>query len=191
MQYWWMPKGTPPDRIEVFANALEQALNTDLVRDWLANVQSDPVFAKGEALQRRTDRLESQVSTVNLQEPVDMPNLPAIVLVSVVVFGLAVGARALRSRHSFANVTSPAPTARYGLAVGCGLLVIAYALVLGWDVDGWSIGFWPVTLVFVAAIGLLLAPDRRRATGWVIGLALLLAIGLQYLLTQVFVIDLP
>jgi len=190
MQYWWMPKGTPQPRVERFAAALEEAMQTDTVREWLANVRSEPAFVEGEALRKRIDRLEEQVATVNLQAPVDMPNLPLVVLVSVIALAAVVGVRTLRGRPSAVEKTSgPAP--RYKLALICGLLIIAYVLALAIDVGGSSIGFRAATLVFIIAVGLLLARDRRRAAPWVIGLAVLLAFGLAYLLTEVFVIDLP
>lgn len=191
MQYWWMPKGTPPDRVETFARALEQAMQTDTVRDWLANVRSEPDFATGQALQQRLEKLESQVATVNLQERVDMPNLPGIVLTCVVALGAVVGVRALQTGSAIGREESGAIKPHYGLAMICGLLVVAYVLALAIDVRGFSLGFRLATMAFITAIGWFLAGGRVRAARWVVGLAILLAMGLHYLLTKVVVIDLP
>ena len=166
-------------------------MQTDTVRDWLEKVQSDPAFAKGPELQDRIAHLEAQVSTVNLQEPVDMPNLPMIVLVGVLGLGTIVSVRALRTPASVAEKPAALPSARYRLVVLCGLLVIAYVTALAIELNGHSIGFRIATLSFVIAIGACLSRDRMRTMPWIVALALLMAFGLEYLLTRVFVIDLP
>ncbi len=190
MQYWWMPKGTPPDRVQTFAYALEQAMQTDIVRGWLANVRSEPDFSTGQPLQLRLEKLEAQVATVNLQERVDMPNLPRIVLICVAALGAVVGVRALRPGGAVRQKESGAIKPRYGLAMICGLLVVAYVLALAIDVRGFSLGFRLATMAFITAIGWSLAGSRLRGAGVVV-LAILLALGLHFLLTKVAVIDLP
>ena len=191
MQYWWMPKRTPSDRVETFASVLEHAMQSDTVRDWLANVRSEPEFATGQPLRKRLENLESQVATVNLQEPVDMPNLPVIVLLCVMGLGTVVGIRSLRSTTTSKQTSSTNAPPHYRLAMVCGLLVVAYVLALAVDVRGLSPGFRAATLVFVTAIGWSLARGDRKSMRWVVGLALLLALGLHFLLTYVVVVDLP
>lgn len=191
MHYWWMPKGTPPDCVKTFARALEQAMQTDIVRDWLVNVRSEPDFVTGQPLQRRLEKLESQVATVNLREPIDMPNLPAIVLMCVVALGAVVGVRTLRTGKAVRQAESGETKPRYGLAIVCGLLVVAYVLALAVDVRGCSLGFRAATMAFITAIGWTLAGGRLRAAPRVVALAALMAIGLHFLLTEVVVIDLP
>mgnify|MGYP002624162634 CR=1 FL=1 len=191
MQYWWMPKGTPQERVDVFAAALEQALDTPTVQNWLANVQSDPTFVQGNALKQRIEHLEQQVGTVNLQERVDMPNLPAWITAGVVVLSLLTGLRTLRSGTAAGGSSSKISKSHYGLLLYSALLVLLYVLALAIDINGNSIGFRTATLIFVIALGMLLSHHHRRSAPLVIVLALLLAFGLSYLLTQVFVIDLP
>ena len=191
MQYWWMPKGTPPERVDVFADALEKAMQTDEIRQWLAKVQSEPTFARGEALQDRIVRLEEQVGTVNLSEPVDVPDLPLLTLCAVILLSAVVGVRSLRRAARTTAPTQVREAPRSRLALVCGAVVVLYVLALAVDINGKSVGYQAATLVFVVGMGAMLAKDRRRAMPWIIGLALVLSLGLSYLLTQVFVIDLP
>ncbi len=85
MQFWWAPKGTPPDRVEFFAEMLASAMNTPQVEQRLAQLHIDPVFITGDDLdgviKSRSRRLEKLV----VEAPVGVPPLEWIVLSFVVV----------------------------------------------------------------------------------------------------------
>ncbi|QDU98362.1 Bug family tripartite tricarboxylate transporter substrate binding protein [Lignipirellula cremea] len=207
MHYWWMPKGTPPARIAVFAKALEQAMQTEEVQDWLAQVESDPVYMEGEPLKRRLERLETKIAAVDLRRPIDLPDLPGLVLAATLLLAGCVVGRAVYRRFRLASspvekaatvaVTeddgpvAPAPAPRYGLALVCIALTTAYVAALGLEFHGLSVGFRAATAVYAAAISLCLAPFDWRRLPWIAGLSAVLSLGLHFLFTQVFVTDLP
>lgn len=52
--HWWLaPKGTPKDRIDILANALEKAFATDLVQAKWKTLSMTPNFMKGAAVAER------------------------------------------------------------------------------------------------------------------------------------------
>lgn len=190
MQYWWMPKGTPPRRVEIFARALREAMQTDDVRRRLAQVHSTPTFAEGPQLQRRLDRLEQRVAQVDLRKSFAMPNLPAIVFAAIVALTGVVLVRS-RVRTKVAGDAEDKTSPRYSLAAACLVLTAVYVAALGLDLTGLRVGFRIATLLYVLAIGLCIAGRQRKTTPWIVALALVLSFGLHYVFTQVLVTDLP
>lgn len=47
---WYMPEGTPDARVETMANALEEAMNAEVVQDFFEATSTAPLFLKGDAL---------------------------------------------------------------------------------------------------------------------------------------------
>ena len=45
--YWWVPKGTPPNRIATLAKALRAALDTEFLKQRMAEAHYEPVFLTG------------------------------------------------------------------------------------------------------------------------------------------------
>jgi tripartite-type tricarboxylate transporter receptor subunit TctC len=56
MNVWWMPKGTPQDRVDAFASALEKAMDDPEVRRHLKDSLMSAVFVRGSALGESVDR---------------------------------------------------------------------------------------------------------------------------------------
>ena len=88
MQFWWAPKGTPPERVQFFAEVLRKAMQTPEVQERLAQLHIEPVFLTGDELKAaiidRDDRLQSLV----VEGPVGVPPLEWIVLGFVVLCGV-------------------------------------------------------------------------------------------------------
>lgn len=88
MQFWWAPKGTPPDRVQFFADLLRKAMQTPQVLERLAQLHIEPVFLTGDDLDQvivaRGKRLEKMV----VEAPVGVPPLEWIVLGFVVLCGV-------------------------------------------------------------------------------------------------------
>jgi len=187
MHYWWMPKGTPRERAERFAAALREAMQTPAVQRQLARVHSEPTFADRAEVLRRMKRLERRVATVDLRESVGMPNLPAILFTAVMLLAVAAAIRAIRQRAAAPPRQDDEASHRTAVTVATLILTFFYALVLSRD---W-VDFRVATVVFVVASGITLAHRRRRMALWIVPLALILAFGLHYLFTRVFVTDLP
>jgi len=191
-QFWWMPKGAPPARVDFFANVLKRAMQSDYVRERLAEVHTKPSFYAGQDLTERLDRLEKNVAAVDLQRPVRMPNLPAILFGGIVVLGIVAGVR---------SWTTPSPAVEKKVAprtmfvlVSIGLTLL-YGLALSIDVNGVAIGFRWATLVFVAVLGLCIAWQNKqlnmRSGALILALALALSLGLHWVFTHLFTTDLP
>ena len=66
-------------------------------------------------------------------------------------------------------------------------MTIAYVLVLA----GGSVRYQWVTLVFLVGVIQTLSPDRHRAWPWAIGVAAVVAFGLDYLFRHILVADIP
>jgi putative tricarboxylic transport membrane protein len=51
--YWFAPKGTPQDRVDILADALEKAMATDYIKDAFEKQTVDHVFMRGEAFRKK------------------------------------------------------------------------------------------------------------------------------------------
>ncbi|MEM7383413.1 MAG: tripartite tricarboxylate transporter substrate binding protein [Verrucomicrobiota bacterium] len=87
IQFWWAPKGTPPDRVQFFSEVLRQTMNTPEVRERLMQLHIEPLFLTGkdldEVLEERGRRLEKLV----VEPPVGVPPLEWVVLAFVAICG--------------------------------------------------------------------------------------------------------
>ena len=191
MQYWWMPKGTPPDRIAVLATALDRALKTEQVRAWLEISHSQPVFTSGIKLDRRLEHLEDIVGSVELRHKVDMPNFPAYVAMGLGGCGGLIALRRLRTPQTSIRGDQKATWERYRRIIVCAAAVLAYAFVLSLNGRSVTVGFRPATFLFVMTVGLCLSRDRRRSFAWLVALSVVMSLGLHFVFTYVLVIDLP
>lgn len=87
MQFWWAPKGTPPERVQFFAEVLQKAMRTPQVQERLAQLHIEPLFLTGDDLDKviaaRGKRLESLV----VEASVGVPPLEWFVLGFVILCG--------------------------------------------------------------------------------------------------------
>lgn len=188
MHYWWVPKGTSSQRIEVLAAALEQAMQSELVQQKMAQIHCEPVFLQGLELQQHLEQLELEAASVAPGETTSTPNIPALVLIALTAAALlTVFPRRLSGPPRPASDLPNSDTLCWGTALLCLLLTVAYVWVMAL---GWS-GFRLATLVFVLAVGGTLARLRLRSLPPLIIAAVALSWGLHSLFTQVLVVDLP
>jgi len=182
--YWWAPKGTPQERIDVLAEALRKAIEKPEVRRRLQNMHIRPVFLRGEKLQARIDRSTKLYGRVSAAPPAKLPNYPAVV--STVILGLCLlrGWEIWRERRSAPTPTTPDEVApRHRAAILVVLLSFGYFAVLAFSPVPFS---WATGVFVLAAGGLLI---RRRTLVNIAGLcvlASLLGFGLNWLLVRVF-----
>ncbi len=184
-QFWWAPKGTPPDRIEKIADLLERAMNSDWLRKKYAEKSVDPVFLRGEALLAEIETKRAQIVGLKVddaeQNKGGLPVFGAILTGVGIFAGLSVflglsqkiAPSAVKTRRNWR------PAAIVGL-----LSAYLGLLSLHW------LPFWLATGLFAAAAGWILAPNLRTR-GIVAGAGVFLAIGLQFLFQNVLIIDLP
>jgi len=193
MQYWWVPRGTPQDRIDLLTEALRKAINTDYVRKQLAQGHIAPVFLRGQPLTDRLQVIDAQVSKVEIRDPDDLPDVATIALVIVLALGIVALVRARRQRHTGRSAlpTTRSPTSAFSerprLALTVILLTVVYVAALSTNV----VGFRPATIGFVLTGGLLLTDRRSKMFPAIVVTALAVGLGVHGLFTKVFFIDLP
>ncbi len=196
MQFWWAPKGTAAEPINVIASAVERAMNSEPVRTKLAQMRMDPRFLRGAELEaeirERTDRI-----AVVASRPIDsLPNFPMITAAIVLVLSLLVW---YRSRGDRRMTGEQDPISFRGLLSSLSVILITVVYVLGLQFT--AIGFRVLTVCFVFAVGISIARYSAAMAGSRVSLtrllsllgcvALLLSVGVHYLFTQVLVVDLP
>jgi len=194
MQFWWAPKHTPPEKIKVFADVLRRAMQTTQVQTKLDEIHTDRVFLDGAALQLSIAERESRYSSVVQRELVKLPNFPLIVLSAFVTLALVVAWEQRRSPSPPQAATADpahADLAGYAHRPKLAMVVVAvtacYIMVLQ---ANW-IDFRVATAVFIVGLGTLLADADFRRTPVLAAVAILMSVGLHYLLTNVFAIALP
>ena len=189
--FWWAPKGTPVDRIAVIRNALRRAMQSESVRAKLSEIVYDPIFLEGEALREKLVDRERRIAEVAADRPNSLPNFPAIVAGVVIALAFVVllqSKRAGRIRDPDKPSEGSQPArAEVRLAIACAILTIAYvgAMAAG------LFGFRTATIVFVPVLGGVLAHGRMRTFPPLALIAVVMSIGLHFILTNVLVIDLP
>ena len=90
MQFWWAPKGTPPDRVAHLAGMLQRAMQTQAVRDRLKQLQIEPVFLTGNELKQSITSRSAQLKDIQVERPPSLPPLEWLVLGAVILFGAMV-----------------------------------------------------------------------------------------------------
>ncbi|MEK6234707.1 MAG: tripartite tricarboxylate transporter substrate binding protein [Planctomycetales bacterium] len=196
--YWWTPKGTPPERVQVLAEALRKALKTEYVQKKMEEIHCKVLFLEGEALQASIDRTTQQMASVDLQQPKDLPNLPAFVMSVASGLLLLIGAatawewktnkaRGLPDSLKEDVESETKPTPHWGLALASAALALLY---VGSMTAGW-VSFRIATTAFV----LLLCGTLTRFHWKDMLVALIIAFttgfGLHFVFTKVLVTDLP
>ena len=191
MQFWWAPKGTDPHRISYLAGVLEQLMNSDEVRQELSRQQIEPVFLTGNALQQEIERRAARIAAVSQRPPLPLPDLPVIVLLAVCVSGIVVVAQSVAGKTRSSADTMPDSRFRVvtqNLTVLLTLVItVLYVLSLQ---SGW-IDFHPVTFLFVFLAGWIIASNLRTCWASLLTTAFVMSVGVHFLITRVFIIDLP
>jgi tripartite-type tricarboxylate transporter receptor subunit TctC len=62
--WWFAPKGTPAEAVAGFADALEEAAQTDRITTFFESQMFAPVILKGEALQASLDETWERIQPV-------------------------------------------------------------------------------------------------------------------------------
>lgn len=190
---WWVPQGTPSDRTQVLAAALQRAMQTEFVRDKLDELKYDPTFLTGADLKQRIDELERNVAQVVPRRPVGLPDTAGVIVVAVVVclvlIGLQfkIGTRAPRRPESEVMPGSPGLTAA-NVRV---LLVLAETIGYVCCLTQGGMGFRLATFGFVVLAGLTLLGTRKDRVLKVVAQSIVLSLGLHALFTRVFEVELP
>jgi tripartite-type tricarboxylate transporter receptor subunit TctC len=186
-QYWWMPKGTPSERADLFASALSRAMQSDYVRGKLAEMNVEPVFLTDGALEHHLAESTNAMSAVDPRATLSLPNLPAWTAAAAALFGAALVVSKLRAKVSVTQKLRESETPAQWLIVAASLaLTVVYAASV---IKGW-LGLGLGTSVFVVAMGCLLARNNRRLMVTAFVVAAIAGITFHGVFTKLFVIDL-
>lgn len=189
--FWWAPKGTPQERIEHVARALREAMQTESLRNTLAELKYEPVFATGPELQTILESLTREIEEVVPRKTIGLPNVERWVLAAIGLVVLVIARQFLQQRPSRTMLRTGDVERRNRSeaisACGFALLIGVYVLVLS---QQWLDFAW-ATVLFVAAAGTLLSARKMRSLPGLAVLAIVLGLGLQQLFTRVFEVDLP
>ena len=185
--YWWAPKGTPQKRIDLLADALEQAMQSDSVRNSLQELSITPVFYRDTQLKENIRQSENTFSELVPTSTVQLPDFPYYILIAtLLLLGIVIvqGIR-VRQKPSTEIVSSSKP--HIWLAICCFVLLCGYVLVL----DLSWINYWLATALMVAVTGGCMAKWQPKSMLILIELSLLTGLGTEIVFTSVFSVVLP
>lgn len=122
-------------------------------------------------------------------EPLGSAALPQGLSVIMALLALFVMVRAIRAlkTHAVPPRTQQEFQRRPKAAVGMFLLCVGYVGVM----DLGILGFVEATVVFLVALGLLFTRAQRKHIPWIVGFALVIAVGNFLVFTRFLYIDLP
>lgn len=185
MQFWWAPKGTPSDKMAVIAKALTEAMRTPEVQEKLSALKIEPITIQGEELEAALSDRTKRAAAVSQRPTVKLPNFPFWIFLVVVALGIT---SLIPARHSpkeaknLSQVEKKSSLAAYVI-----VLTSIYVAAMQSEL----LGYLPATLVYLMILGYIFAAGNRKLLGTMAMLSVGLSIGLFYLFTEVFVIDLP
>ncbi len=193
MQFWWAPKGTSSERLDVIAKALSEAMKTDEVQARLSQLNIDPVTYPRSSLTAELKSRADRVASVAQQPTISVPNFPAWIFGSVVVLAISSVYFDRKPRQKIERIEredekqlEQGISPRW-IATGVFLTTIAYVAMMHADLMGYQLA----TFTYLICLGALLASQNKKMMGIMVLLAVVLSVGLHFVFTQVFVIDLP
>jgi len=136
MFYWWVPKGTARNRVNVLAEALRKAMKTDTMQRELKKVHCKGTFLEAADARRRVRASAFQYDQVQQRDVTALPNIPMLALVCTLgMLGLVV-LESARHRVRFRGVKQVeageqrASSGRNRLVLGTVLLTALYVGVM-------------------------------------------------------------
>ena len=187
MHFWWAPKGTDPQRTERIAQALQEAMKIDEVRQQLAGIATSDQVILGKTLGTNLEEREQRIAAVSKRESHDLPDFG----VAVLAFTLIVGVVAfLPTVHQKMTTTPSSDAVTKVSSDATAWLLLAATLTYVACLQLALLDYRIATAGFILAAGLTCSTNRKHLLQ-VVALSLTLSIGLHYLFTQILIIDLP
>jgi len=183
-QYWWFPKGTPQDRIDYMADVLRKAMQTETVLKRLTELHIPPRFLSGAEHEAYLEERVAAAQSVGQQESPEVPDIPLLICCGLIVCLLVMIFSRRVSPEPGDTVSLKGPTAKRATIMLA--MSAAYALAMQFGASfAWA------TTVFIMLVGLLLSTDHKRHLVPLTETAVIVAFGIQFVLTQIVVTDLP
>lgn len=205
MQYFWAPKGTPPDRIAFFVDLLRRTMRTATMQEKLEELKMDPVFITGPELRRTLKSRETVMKGVQIDSTIELPDTPlfAIVITSLLGTLLLIQRRTASESESDQTVDNLLPhvtdvVSNTGHVDSSGAAgrsrAVATLTALGLFCLLFATGrvpFWLLSPVFIISLGLMLLKRTRTNFAVLVVSAIVAGPGCYLLFTKVLTIDLP
>lgn len=182
VHYWWVPKGTPDKVVNKLADVLEAAMQTVYLKAKLAESKTEPLFLRGEALEKHLAERDGEFRDVGLVAYQGLPDPVIPVLGLVAILGGVLVFRWWKERCEKAR---PPIVWQHG-AISC-LVLISYLLLM--QVTGFS--YIVATILFIPALAFVFGARSVKSLGFVSILGVVLSIACFLIFTKVLVIDLP
>lgn len=190
MQFWWAPKGASNEKIDFLTDVIQQAMQTPEVKARLNQLQIEPVVLTGDSLMENLIDRTERIQRVSQRPTIALPEIPIIVFIAAFILSVYVIIKTLRhSRDSQVEkqIQTDSNRVRWKLAVSIFLLTCLYVLLMQYELIGYQLA----TLGYVFLTGLLLTTRNVKSVTSMAALAVTLSLGLHYVFTQIFIIDLP
>ncbi|MCA9070726.1 MAG: hypothetical protein KDA84_17470, partial [Planctomycetaceae bacterium] len=217
--YWWVPKGTPKERVKVLAEALKSALQTQSVKTRMEAKHQQRVFQTGEELKATLADSEKRIAKVEFSKPQGVPDMQRIIIISValllVLWAMQTGKRwlqistvaalllcllvgsmveSIEGWSAFLVVAGIAVAGQHlRLLLRERIALVCAALTVGYVgclTAGWGDFRWLTVLYVVLIGGTLMLIDRQNFGGLTL-IAQTLAFGLYAIFRFVFEVPLP
>ena len=186
--FWWAPKGTPQDRIQIIQDALAKAMKSPLVLERLKEMHTDPTFLSGDALLQTLRDREQKIAGVPKRDKIPLPNFPILSLVVVILLSVVVF---LQSRKPEVVKAVQSGKVSYAKNPMMAVLAVSFTAIYVFVMQRGWLGFTPATLIYICALGMLLSKWDKKQLPVTAIVAVVMAFGLYYSFTEIFVIDLP
>ena len=157
-------------------------METDYMRGKLAETKTEPLFLRGEALEKHLAEREGEFRDVALVSYRGLPDPVVPVFILVVVLGGVIAFGWFNGRDG----SSRSPAAWQHGALSCAVLV---AYVVAMQVVG--VSYIIATMVFVPGLALVCGARSKRSIATITGLGIVFACACFFIFTKVLVIDLP
>jgi tripartite-type tricarboxylate transporter receptor subunit TctC len=183
--YWWAPKETPTHIIDKLADAIERAMKDETVLERLEEWSISTEFTRGQPLIERVDRRLSELQPLAVQVTNDLPNFPlytgiaAALLLTVVI---------TRPRHSSQPITdAETQKPQTSRAAICFLIQLAFVGTLQLT----EVPFSLAAALMIFMTGITITGRQKHSLVLLVEIALLTALGSEFIFTQVFAVALP
>lgn len=177
VQMWWMPKGTPRDRVEYFAKVLQEAMQKDEVTTALDEVYVKRIILTGDALQERIRQREKEIAQVEYRGAENLPQLSSWILGVLGILGLVlVWKYYVQGKAAGENPGYTFQGARLAVLF---MLLITFVVTLSYL----DTGIRGPTLALVIGIGLVIGDLRWSQLVTLVPLSIILSFGIHWLFT--------
>ena len=180
--YWLAPQGTPISVRNRLRSALKETMQDTEVADRLQEWSIERNYLDGPELKERMQDRMNELAPLAEQSAADLPNFPMWAGLLCLILGTII---VLNNRNENPITESKSP--RFKATAGCLLAVSVWVLLL----ERMNIPFAFTTSIMVFTVGLLISGRRKASVRLLTQIALLTALGIEFVFTVIFTVALP